>query len=35
MVDVADRGEAVGERGDPVSVADENVSPLYLKCVIG
>ena len=35
MVDAADRGEAVGERGNPVSVADENVSLLHLKCVIG
>src|SRR5258708_19622204 len=35
MVDVADRGEAIGERGDPVSVANENVSPLHLKRAIG
>ena len=35
MVGVAYRGEAVGERGDSVSVADENVSSLELKRVIG
>jgi hypothetical protein len=35
MGDVADRGEPVGERGDSVSVTDENVSSLHLKRVIG
>ena len=35
MVDVADRGEAIGERGDPVSVANENISPVHLKRAIG
>ena len=35
MVDVADRGKPVGERGDSVSVADENVSPRHLERVIG
>jgi hypothetical protein len=35
MVDTADGGEPVGERGEPVSVADENVSSLHLKRVIG
>src|SRR6266550_330004 len=35
MVDVADRGQPVGERGDSVSVADENISSLHLKRVIG
>ena len=35
MVDVADRGEPVGKRGDSISIADENVSSLHLKRVIG
>ena len=35
MVDVADRDEAVVERGEPVFVADNNVSLLHLKHVIG
>ena len=35
MVDIADRGEPVGKRGESVSVADENVSSLHLKRVIG
>jgi len=35
MVDIANRGEPVGKRGDSVSVADENVSSLHLKRVIG
>lgn len=35
MADVAARGEAVGESGEPVSVAGENVSPCHLKRVIG
>ena len=35
MVDTADRGEPVGKRGESVSVADENVSSLHLKRVIG
>ena len=34
MVDIADRGEPVGERSDSISVADENVSSLHLKRVI-
>src|SRR5918997_791165 len=35
MVHVADRGEPVGQRGDPVSVADEDIASLHLKCVTG
>jgi hypothetical protein len=35
MVNVADRGEAVGERCERVSAAHENVSLLHLKHVIG
>ena len=34
MVDIADRGEPVGERGESVSVADENVSSLDRKSVV-
>src|SRR4030095_690150 len=35
IVDTADRGEPVGERGEVISVADENVSSLHLKRVVG
>jgi hypothetical protein len=35
MVNAADCREPVGERGESVSVADENVSPLHLKRAIG
>ncbi len=35
MAGVAARGEAVGESGEPVYVAGENVSPRHLKRVIG
>ena len=36
MIDIADRGGPVGERGEKsVSVADENVPPLHLKRAIG
>lgn len=33
MVGVADRGEAVGERGDAVPLAGQNVPPRHLKRV--
>jgi hypothetical protein len=35
MVDIGDPGEPVGKRGESVSVADEHVSSLHLKRVIG
>ncbi len=35
MLDAADRGQAVNERGDSVSVADQDVSSPHLKGLIG